>query len=126
MATHPSEFQDLADELINDEFSEFRKTLTLTYGGTYNPATETTTGQTVVTYKAISSPVDFKEYQSLGFEISDKIAIYARTTDALPPIGAKAVLDGQPMRVIGVSADDASAEGDARKGAAVKLFLRAI
>jgi hypothetical protein len=118
MATHPSEFQDLADELINDEFAEFRKTLTLTYGGTYNPATETTTGQTTATYQAIPAAIDFKEYQSLGLEITDISAVYTRTADQIPPVGAKVAFDGRNWRVLSAIGDTA--------GATVKLFLRAI
>ena len=118
MATQPEEFQVLADELINDEFATFRQALVLMYGGTYNPATETTTGRTTVTYQAIPAAIDFKEYQSLGLEITDISAVYTRTAAPLPPVGASATFDGRNWRVL-------SAVGDTAK-ATVRLFLRAI
>ncbi len=41
MATSKSEFVDLANELINDEFADFRNPLLITKDGKYNPSTDT-------------------------------------------------------------------------------------
>lgn len=122
MATLPVEFQQLAAELIDDEFAAFRKPLvfTVTTAGTYDPVTETTTGGTTTTYtyQAIPGVVDLREWQGTDVQITDRMATYTRIDAFKPSVADRCAFDGVPMQVVQAMYDAA--------GATVKLILRGL
>lgn len=122
MATTKQEFKDLAAELIDDEFADFRRTLvfTVTTGGTYDPVTETETGSTttIYTYEAIPKPVDIKEWQGTDIQITDIGCAYTRIDSYEPKVSDTCVYDGKDMQVKAVMLDAADAT--------VKLVMRAL
>ncbi len=122
MATLPAEFQQLAAELIDDEFAAFRKPLvfTVTTAGTYDPVTETTTGGTTATYtyQAIPGVIDLREWQGTDVQITDRMATYTRIDAFKPSVADRCTFDGVPMQVVQVMYDAA--------GATVKLILRGL
>lgn len=122
MATTKQEFKDLAAELIDDEFADFRRTLvfTVTTGGTYDPVTETETGATTetYTYQAIPKAVDIKEWQGTDIQITDMGCVYTRVDAFEPKVSDTCVYDGKAMQVKAVMLDAADAT--------VKLVMRAL
>jgi len=116
MATTKAEFQDLADELINDEFSDFRQVLVIASGGTYNPVTESYTGATQRTYQAIKFGVDLVDWQGTDAQQSDTGAVYASIDTFVPSVGDYCSLGGVAMSIIAIKLDAADAT--------VKLVLR--
>lgn len=117
MATTKAEFQDLADELINDEFTDFRQALVITSGGTYNPVTESVTGATIHTYQAIKFAVDMIDWQGTDAQQSDTGAVYTRIDTFVPSVGDYCSLGGFAMSIVAIKLDAADAT--------VKLVLRA-
>jgi hypothetical protein len=122
MATFKSEFQDLAAELIDEEFADFRRALTFTIitGGTLNPSTGAVTGgtTTVYSYQAIPQPLDIKEFQGTDVAVTDTLIVYTRTDAFKPSVDARCVYDGRNMQVIQAMYDAADAT--------VKLVLRGL
>lgn len=122
MATIPPEFQQLAAELIDDEFAAFRKPLvfTVTTAGTYDPVTDTTPGGTTTTYtyQAIPGVIDLREWQGVDVQITDRMATYTRIDVFKPSVGSRCTFDGVPMQVVQAMYDAA--------GAAVKIVLRGL
>lgn len=116
MATTKQEFKDLADELINDEFADFRQALVITSGGTYNPVTESYTGATQRTYQAIKFSVDMIDWQGTDAQQSDTGAVYTRIDAFAPSVGDYCSLGGVAMSIIAIKLDAADAT--------VKLVLR--
>jgi hypothetical protein len=116
MATTKQEFKDLADELINDEFADFRQVLIITSGGTYNPVTEACTGATNRTYQAIKFSVDMIDWQGTDAQQSDTGAVYTRIDTFAPSVGDYCTLGGVAMSIIAIKLDAADAT--------VKLVLR--
>lgn len=118
MATTREEFQVLADELINDEFADFRKTLVITFGGGYDPVTESTSAGTELTVQAIPNKLELSEALiAAGIQINDKMVVYKATTP-VPTVGLTCVFDSVPCQVVGVMQDAADA--------AIKLILRGL
>lgn len=117
MATTKAEFQDLADELINDEFADFRQALVITSGGTYNPVTESVTGATNHGYQAIKFAVDMIDWQGTDAQQSDTGAVYTRIDTFVPSVGDYCTLGGVAMSIVALKLDAADAT--------VKLVLRA-
>ena len=101
MTTTRQEFKDLANELVNDEFADFRRTLTITEGGSYDPTTETVTGATTASCQAI--------------QVTDFAVVYTSTVK--PSVSATCVYDGSPCHIVSSTFDGADA--------AVRLVLRA-
>lgn len=122
MATTKAEFQDLAAELIDDEFADFRRALvfTITTAGTYDPETETTTGgtTTVYEYETIPKPIDIKEWQNTDIAITDVMVTYTRIDTFKPSVEQICTYDGKAMGVKAAMYDSADAT--------VKLVLRAL
>lgn len=116
MTTTRQEFKDLANELVNDEFADFRRLLTITEGGTYDPVSETTTGATETSYQAIRQKLTYKEYQLQAIQITDFAVIY--TSAVKPSVSATAIYDGAPCQIVSSSFDGADAT--------VRLILRAL
>lgn len=116
MTTTRQEFKDLANELVNDEFADFRRTLLITQGGSYDPTTETVTGATTASYQAIRQKLTFKEYQLQAIQATDFAVVY--TSTAKPSVSATCVYDGSPCQIVNSTFDGADA--------AVRLILRAL
>jgi len=116
MATTKAEFKDLADELINDEFADFRQALVITSGGTYSPVTESYTGATQRTYQAIKFDVEIVDWQGTDAQQSDTGAVYTRVDTFAPTVGDYCTLGGVAVSIIAIKLDAADA--------AVRLVLR--
>lgn len=116
MTTTRQEFKDLANELVNDEFADFRRLLTITEGGTYDPTTETTTGATETSYQAIRQKLSYREYQLQSIQVTDFAVVYTSTVK--PPVSATAEYDGVPCQIVSSDFDGADAT--------VRLILRAL
>jgi len=116
MATTKQEFKDLAGDLINDEFADFRQALVITSGGTYNPVTESYTGATQRTYQAIKFAVDMIDWQGTDAQQSDTGAVYTRIDTFVPTVGDYCSLGGAAMSIIAIKLDAADA--------AARLVLR--
>lgn len=122
MATLKSEFQDLAAELIDDEFADFRRNLDffITNDGGYDPITEQSIGGTTVSYsyKAIPQPVDMREWQNTDIQVTDIAVVYTRIDSFTPSVADKCTFSAKQMQVKAVMLDAADAT--------VKLVLRAL
>lgn len=116
MATTKSEFQDLASELIDSEFADFRQSLVITSGGTYNPVAESVTGATNRTYQAIKFAVDMVDWQGTDAQQSDTGAVYTRIDSFTPSVGDYCTLGGVDMSIVAIKLDAAYAT--------VRLVLR--
>lgn len=117
MATFPSEFQDLASELIDDEFAAFGRALIITQPGVLDPVTETFAAGATKTYQAIRQKLTYTEYQRQDIQVTDFAVVYTRTA-AAPNIGQTVTYDGVQCQIIDVMQDAADA--------AIKLILRAL
>ena len=122
MAITKAEFQTIAAELIDDEFADFRRSLsfTVTTAGTYDPVTETTTGgtTTVYSYQAIPQPIDVKEWQGTDIQITDIKLVYTRIDSFMPSVSDKCTYDGAQYQVMASMFDAADAT--------VKIVVRAL
>lgn len=122
MATTKAEFQQLATELIDDEFADFRRSLSfaVTTAGAYDPVTETTTGGTpkVYSYLAIPQPIDVKEWQGTDIQITDIKLVYTRIDSFMPSVSNKCAYDGKQYQVMASMFDAADAT--------VKIVVRAL
>lgn len=116
MTTTRQEFKDLANELVNDEFADFRRLLTITEGGAYDPVTETTTGATTASHQAIRQKLSYREYQLQAIQVTDFAVVYTSTVK--PSVSATAVYDGVPCQIISSDFDGADA--------IVRLILRVV
>lgn len=114
MTTTRQEFKDLANELINDEFSDFLRDLVITEGGTYDPKTEAVTGATTASYQAIRQKLNYQEYQRQDIQVTDFAVVYTSTVK--PSVSAKCVYDSEPCQIISAAFDGADAT--------VRLILR--
>lgn len=117
MATLPSEFQDLASELLDDEFAAFRQPLSLSFGGSWDPITETLTGGTTITAQAIPTKLTYTEYQRQDIQVTDTACVF-RYSGVKVPVSAKGTFNGLPVQVVDAMYDSADA--------AVKLIMRAL
>lgn len=122
MPTFKSEFQDLASELIGDEFADFRRPLTFTVvtGGTFDPVSGQVTGgvSTFYNYQAIPQPIDIREWQGTDVAVTDTQVIYKRAGSFVPSVDQRCVFDGRAMQVTQALYDAADAT--------VKLVLRGL
>ena len=111
MPTFKSEFQDLADELINDEFADFRRSCVFTKPGTYNPIDGTSGTATTDTVLCIredytASQIDGQSIQANDFKllgVADDFSLNPRTD------GIKVTFDGGTYSIISVELDAADA-----------------
>lgn len=117
MATTKAEFQDLAAELIDGEFADFRRPLVITQPGVFDPDTETFTGGASVTVQAIRQKLTYTEYQRQDIQVTDFAAVYTATGTA-PAVNQQVTYDGKACQVVDVMQDAADA--------AIKLILRAL
>lgn len=122
MPTLPSEFQNLADELIDDEFTAFKKLFSANRPGAFNPVTETyATGQSF-TIGAIPSALKDSQFQNQLIQVGDfNLVLNPRTTPASgayfePRINDQCTFDGKSVQIVAKATDAADA--------AVKLVCR--
>jgi hypothetical protein len=118
MATFKSEFQELAAELIDDEFADFRRTLTFSTVGSFDPVTEVITPGPSYSYQAIPGAIDMDEWQGTDVQVTDTPVAYTRIDSFMPSVSSQGVLDSKPMQVIAAKYDAADAT--------VKLVLRGL
>lgn len=122
MATLPVEFQDLADELIDDEFTAFKKQFTVTRNGAFEPVTETyLAGQSFIV-GAIPSALEDKQFQNQLIQVGDfNLVLNPRTIPTSgvyfePRINDQCTLDSKPVQIVARETDAADA--------AVKIVCR--
>ena len=122
MPTLPSEFQTLADELIDDEFTAFKKPFAATRPGSFNPATETYEAGRSFTIGAIPSALEDKQFQNQFIQVGDfNLVLNPRTTPASgvyfePRINDQCTFNSKPVQIVAKGTDSANA--------AVKLVMR--
>jgi hypothetical protein len=120
MATTKAEFQQLATELIDVEFSDFKRSLTVTRAGAYDPITETnTTGQSF-SVGAIRTALTDSQFDNELIRVGDFgcVFTYSATVIFAPTVTDQCNYDGKPCQIISADIDGADA--------AVKLVLRAL
>jgi hypothetical protein len=122
MATLRSDFKELAAELIDSEFADFRRPLvfTVTIAGSFNPVIGQMTGGTTTTYSysAIPQPIDITEWQGTDIAVTDVMVVYTRIDAFAPSVEQQCTYDGKAMQVRQALYDAAEAT--------VKLVLRAL
>lgn len=122
MATLPSEFQDLADELIDDEFTAFKKPFSATRNGAFNSTTETYAAGQSFTIGAIPSALKDSQFQNQLIQVGDfNLVLNPRTTPTSgayfePRINDQCTFDSKPVQIVSKGTDSANA--------AVKLVCR--
>lgn len=122
MVTLPAEFQDLADELINDEFAAFRQPFTCSRPGAFDSDAETYLAGAAFTIGAIPSALNDRQFQNQLIQVGDfNLVLNPRTTTASgtyfePRINDQCSFNGRPVQIVAKGTDSA--------GAAVKLVCR--
>lgn len=111
MATTKQEFVDLAAELINDEFADFKVSLTLAKDGNYNPSTGTISDSESYNLEAI--PLDIQSAEQIFTNVTnDNVFVVAYKGNTQPSnldASFSAVLDGVTMTIQEVEDDSAGA-----------------
>lgn len=122
MPTLPSEFQDLADELIDDEFTAFKKLFSANRPGAFNPVTETYAAGQSFTIGAIPSALEDSQFQNQLIKVTDfNLVINPRTPPTSgsyfePRIGDECTFNSRAIQIVSDKNDSANA--------AVKLVCR--
>jgi len=122
MPTLPSEFQTLADELIDDEFTAFKKPFSATRQGAFNPVTETYAAGQSFTIGAIPSALEDSQFQNQLIQVGDfNLVLNPRTTPTSgayfePRINDQCTFNSKAVQIVTKSTDSADA--------AVKLVCR--
>jgi hypothetical protein len=119
MATTKAEFQQLATELIDDEFSDFKRSLVVTRAGTYDPITETTGAGQSFTTGAIRTALKDSQYENQLIKVGDFNCVLSNDSKVTfaPTVTDSCTYDGVACQIIDVMIDGADAT--------VKLVLRA-
>lgn len=111
MATTKQEFVELADELINDEFADFRNPLVISKDGSYNPVTDVEEAGVVYNMSAI--PLDIKSASEIFDNVTNSslfVVAYKGDTDPQElDASFTAVYDGVTMSIESVENDSANA-----------------
>ena len=111
MATLKSEFIELADELINGEFTDFRVDITISKEGAYNPSTGTT--EAGVSYSMQAIPLDIESASQLFANVTNSslyvVAFKGATNPSSFDSSYTCVYDGDPMSIEAVENDPAGA-----------------
>lgn len=111
MPTFKSEFVELADELINDEFADFRKSLVISKGGKYDPITDTEAAG--VSYSMLAIPLDIKSASEIFDNVTNSsLYIVAYKGEANPQeldASFACVYDSKKMTINAVENDPAGA-----------------
>lgn len=115
MPTLPSEFQELADELIDDEFNAFKKTFSANRPGAFDPATETYAAGQSFTIDAIPSALKDSQFQNQLIQVGDfNLVLNPRTTPTSdtyfePRINDQCTFDSKPVQIVTKGTDAADA-----------------
>jgi len=111
MSTLKSEFVDLANELINLEFADFRNPLVVSKDGAYNPVTDIQEARVVFNMMAI--PLDIKTASEIFDNVTNSsIYLVAYKGDTVPQVldaSFTATYDGKAMTIESVENDSANA-----------------
>ena len=118
MAAFPQEFKDLATELIDDEFGAFRRPLTFSTVGSFDPVTEVITPGPSYSYQAIPGAIDMDEWQGTDVQVTDTPVTYTRIDSFMPSVSSQGLFDSKPVQVVAAKYDAADAT--------VKLVLRGL
>ena len=122
MATLRNDFKELAVELIESEFADFRRPLvfTVTTAGSFNPVTGQMTGGTTTaySYNAIPQPIDIAQWKGQDVAVTDIMVAYTRIDAFTPSVEQSCTYDGKAMQVKQALYDAADAT--------VKLILRGL
>ncbi len=109
MATLRSEFQELAEELVNDEFADFAKSATLKQqsGGQYpgDPVTFNTESGSMIPIELEKS-----QFEQLDVQVGDKLVVaYAQDWTLTPSVNDVLTFDGQDYNIVNIIDDAADA-----------------
>jgi hypothetical protein len=111
MSTLPAEFIELANELINDEFAAFRKSLVISKSGKYDPISDTEAAG--VTYNMQAIPLDIKSASEIFDNVTNAslyvVAYKGATTPQDLDASFSCVYDGKVMTINAVENDAAGA-----------------
>ena len=111
MSTFRSEFIELANELINDEFADFRVSMTISKDGEYNPITQTESGGE--SYSMLAIPIDLKSASEIFENVTNSSLYVVAYKGATSPQALDAsyacVYDGKAMTIQAVENDAAGA-----------------
>jgi hypothetical protein len=120
MATKKTEFKQLATELIDGEFSDFKRSLTVTRAGTYDPITETNSAGQSFSVGAIRTALTDSQLENELIRVGDFgcVFTYSATVAFAPTVTDQCNYDGKPCQIISVDIDGADAS--------VKLVLRVL
>jgi len=111
MATSKVEFIELADELINDEFADFRVSMNISKGGSYNPSTgDESPGES---YDMLAIPLDIESASTIFENVTNSnlyvVAYKGDTTPSTLDASYTCVYDGKEMSIDAVENDPAGA-----------------
>ncbi|MBL4795852.1 MAG: hypothetical protein JKY50_00405 [Oleispira sp.] len=111
MATTKQEFVDLADELINLEFADFRNPLAISKDGSYNPVTDIE--EPPVNFNMMAIPLDIKTASEIFDNVTNaSIYLVAYKGDTEPQAldaSFTCVYQGKAMSIESVEDDSANA-----------------
>lgn len=111
MATFKSEFIELANELINDEFADFRVSMNISKAGKYDPVTKAEgAGES---YDMLAIPLDIKSASDIFDNVTNSslyVVAYKGATDpATLDSSYTCIYDGKAMSIEAVENDPAGA-----------------
>jgi hypothetical protein len=120
MATTKAEFKDLAAELIDSEFSDFKRPLIVTRARAYDPITETNSAGQSFSVGAIRTALTDSQFENELIRVGDFgcVFTYSAAVTFAPTVTDQCSYDGKPCQIISADIDGADA--------AVKLVLRAL
>lgn len=111
MPTFKSEFVELANELINDEFADFRVSMNISKGGKYDPVTKTETGGE--SYSMLAIPLDIKSASNIFENVTNDnlyiVAYKGATSPTTLDSSYTCVYDSKEMSIEAVENDPAGA-----------------
>jgi len=122
MPTLLSEFQDLSNELIDDEFTAFKKPFSVERKGAFNSTTETYAAGPSFIIGAIPSALEDKQFQNQLIQVGDfNLVLNPRTTPTSgvyfePRINDQCTFNSKAVQIVAKGTDSADA--------AVKLVCR--
>lgn len=111
MATFKSEFVELANELINDEFADFRVDIAISKDGAYNPSTGAT--EAGVSYSMQAIPLDIESASQIFANVTNSslyvVAFKGATSPSELDASYTCVYDGKSMSIEAVENDPSGA-----------------
>lgn len=111
MAIFKAEFVELANELINSEFADFRVSMTISKDGEYNPITQIESGGE--SYSMLAIPLDLKSASEIFENVTNSslyvVAYKGVTSPQALDASYTCVYDGKAMTIQAVENDAAGA-----------------